>query len=43
MDIFGNDTDYKLQRSILKATSPTPLDKGQIPAAQPQEQTSMKS
>ena len=34
MDIFGNDTDYKLQRGMLKATSPTPLDKGQIPAAQ---------
>ena len=34
MDIFGNDTYYKLQRGMLKATSPTPLDKGQIPAAQ---------
>ena len=34
MDIFGNDTDYKLQRGMLKATSPAPLDKGQIPAAQ---------
>ena len=34
MDIFGNDTDYKLQRGLLKATSPTPLDKGQIPTAQ---------
>ena len=34
MDIFGNDTDYKLQRGMLKATSPTPLDKRQIPKAQ---------
>ena len=31
MDIFGNNTDYKLQRGMLKATSPTPLDKGQNP------------
>ena len=31
MDIFGNDTDYKLQRGMLKATSPTPLGKGQNP------------
>ena len=34
MDIFGNNTDYKLQRGMLKATSPTPLDKGQNPRSQ---------
>ena len=28
------DYDYKLQRGILKGTSPAPFDKGQIPAAQ---------
>ena len=34
MDIFGNDTDYKLQRGMLRPPLQHPLAKDKIPAAQ---------